>query len=87
MHIDDTEQTVQAVHIAIYAPIQPSYDIATYTADKTNNITCSICLEEQKINEQWTKLRCEHEFHKSCIINWLTVNNICPVCRHLIDTQ
>ena len=88
---DDIEYIAHTQHIEIYVPIEaveatePNYDVINYTVTKTNNITCSICLEEQKLNEHWTKLHCEHNFHKKCIRNWLHVNNICPVCRCLIN--
>lgn len=88
---DDIEYIAHTQHIEIYVPIEaaeatePNYDVINYTVTKTNNITCSICLEEQKLNEHWTKLHCEHNFHKKCIRNWLHVNNICPVCRCSIN--
>lgn len=88
---DNVEYIAHTQHIEIYVPIEaaeatePNYNVINYTVTKGNNITCPICLEEQKLNENWTKLHCEHNFHKKCISNWLHVNNICPVCRSLIN--
>ena len=42
---------------------------------------CSICLEEYNINKDIIKLKCNHEYHKKCIKEWLKVNNNCPQCR------
>jgi len=43
------------------------------------NTPCSICLE---INEKhWSKLPCQHQYHTECILNWLTQNPNCPICR------
>jgi hypothetical protein len=52
--------------------------------DNINNInTCSICLED--INNSNYKLKCNHEFHKSCIDGWLKKNTTCPICRsHIV---
>ena len=81
-----TEHVTQIRHTDIDIEIEQSYDIVNYIITTTNNTTCSICLEEQKINENWSKLLCEHEFHKKCIRDWLTINNVCPVCRRLINS-
>ena len=82
---DIVRYIAQIQHTEIYVPMEPSYDIINYTVTKTNNNTCSICLEEQQTGETWSKLYCEHEFHKKCINNWLHVNSICPVCRQSIN--
>lgn len=71
--------------LEIYVPIEVNYDTLDYKVVTENNIICSICLEEQVINENWTKLHCTHDFHKKCIKNWLEINNICPVCRCSIN--
>lgn len=47
--------------------------------------SCTVCQEESRagIREQYTRLRCEHYFHTSCIRRWLTTQSTrCPVCRH-----
>ena len=84
-HEVETRDVEQVPNIEIYVPIDPHYDVTNYTVEKINNITCSICIEEQKLNENWTKLYCGHDFHRKCIKDWLSVKNICPVCRHSIN--
>lgn len=43
---------------------------------------CLICLEKFEINDQVTKIHCNHIFHTICIKEWLLKeNNKCPVCR------
>jgi hypothetical protein len=43
---------------------------------------CLICLENFKINDQVTKIHCNHIFHTTCIKEWLLKENSkCPVCR------
>ena len=51
-----------------------------------NTESCPICLELMEINEnenvkELGSLECEHTFHKDCIIEWLKVQTICPMCR------
>ena len=43
--------------------------------------TCSICLDEYLNNDELFKLMCNHYYHKKCIIDWLTNNSSCPLCR------
>ena len=48
--------------------------------DKTES--CPICLETMEIGgNELGSMECEHTFHKNCIIEWLKVQNICPICR------
>ena len=43
---------------------------------------CSICMMSMKKGEKYSKLPCEHCFHKECITQWLEEYNYkCPVCR------
>lgn len=47
--------------------------------------TCVICLEEFVENTQVNQLRCNHIFHKECIMNWLRESGFCPICRFKIQ--
>ena len=44
---------------------------------------CPICLEE--LDEDITSLKCGHVFHTACILNVLTRQDKCPVCRKPIS--
>ena len=51
--------------------------IITENEDKT----CMICLSKVEIGETKGLLTCKHEFHHSCITDWLQYKNNCPICR------
>ena len=45
---------------------------------------CPICLDEIEDNDRYQLLRCQHVYHKKCILQWLGVSNTCPTCRQII---
>jgi len=45
-----------------------------------NNDICIICQEDDQKN--LVKInKCGHIFHNECLLEWLTRNNSCPICR------
>lgn len=50
--------------------------------DVQNHGECSICLEDIKDDLETTT--CYHKFHHSCLIEWKSINNCCPICRDRI---
>ncbi|PNT65451.1 LOW QUALITY PROTEIN: hypothetical protein BRADI_4g42671v3 [Brachypodium distachyon] len=47
---------------------------------------CVICLEEYEVGEELSVVPCEHrhEFHRSCLEQWLALSRLCPLCRHAL---
>ncbi|PSR98903.1 E3 ubiquitin-protein ligase RHG1A [Actinidia chinensis var. chinensis] len=44
--------------------------------------SCAICLEEYGSEEEVGSLKkCGHNYHASCIRNWLHMKNVCPICK------
>ena len=65
-----------------------SFDVKNYifkNEDDNLNDSCCICLEKFKENEQLKKLKCNHVFHKNCMINWFIEKMECPICRNNIS--
>lgn len=47
-----------------------------------DNEKCTICLDNIKLNQELTQLKCKHKFHKTCIKYWLLNQSTkCPICR------
>ncbi|GER47215.1 RING/U-box superfamily protein [Striga asiatica] len=42
---------------------------------------CVICLEEYKNMDDLGILTCGHDFHVGCIRKWLSMKNLCPICK------
>ena len=44
---------------------------------------CAICLEDfQGIDILKAFYKCDHIFHKKCLLDWLKKHNDCPYCKH-----
>ncbi|POO01630.1 43kDa postsynaptic protein [Trema orientale] len=44
--------------------------------------SCVICLEEyEDMDDVGTLKTCGHDFHVSCIKKWLSMKNLCPICK------
>lgn len=44
--------------------------------------TCVICLDEYRnMDEVGTVKACGHDYHVVCIRKWLSMKNICPICK------
>ncbi len=43
---------------------------------------CSVCLSS--LNDNISKLSCNHSFHTNCINEWFKVKDSCPLCRTCI---
>ena len=57
-----------------------------YPRNNFNNEKCIICDFDFCFNDTVIKLRCEHKFHKNCLINRLTARHSskCPTCKESI---
>lgn len=47
---------------------------------------CAICLDEVGQGEDRSTLECNHTFHKTCVILWLSRNQSCPHCRAAVNS-
>ncbi|CAB1320083.1 unnamed protein product [Coregonus sp. 'balchen'] len=46
--------------------------------------TCAVCLEDFKVKDELGVLPCQHAFHRKCLVKWLEVRCVCPMCNKLI---
>jgi hypothetical protein len=55
------------------------YDVEKHVGENT----CTICVSEYSSGESIVIMQCDprHFFHTECIIKWLKINSICPICR------
>ncbi|XP_069773859.1 RING finger protein 122 isoform X1 [Narcine bancroftii] len=47
--------------------------------------TCAVCLEDFKIKEELGVLPCQHAFHRKCLVKWLEIRCVCPMCNKPIS--
>ncbi|XP_064353777.1 RING finger protein 122 isoform X1 [Dromaius novaehollandiae] len=43
--------------------------------------TCAVCLEDFRAREELGVLPCQHAFHRRCLVKWLEVRCVCPMCN------
>jgi len=46
------------------------------------NTTCSVCYDDFIDQCEIIELPCKHVYHQSCIVKWLEIKLLCPLCRH-----
>lgn len=59
--------------------------VTPYNYDKDKGLTCPICFDEIKDNEDKIITPCLHCFHRQCLQEWMKRKFICPVCRNDIS--
>ncbi|XP_023803767.1 RING finger protein 122-like, partial [Cyanistes caeruleus] len=42
---------------------------------------CAVCLEDFRLQEELGVLPCQHAFHRKCLLKWLEVRCVCPMCN------
>ncbi|KAL6006831.1 hypothetical protein ACLOJK_032327 [Asimina triloba] len=48
---------------------------------------CAICLNDSTVGTEVARLPCKHIFHSECILRWLSMHHICPLCRFELPRQ
>uniref|UniRef100_A0A8B9KVG9 Ring finger protein 122 n=1 Tax=Astyanax mexicanus TaxID=7994 RepID=A0A8B9KVG9_ASTMX len=49
--------------------------------------TCAVCLEDFRIRDEIGMLPCQHGFHKRCLVKWLEVRCVCPMCNKPLSAR
>jgi len=54
-----------------------------------NEALCSICLSGYEKSDMAITTKCDHQFHRECLMKWLERqnNSECPVCRETLYTE
>jgi hypothetical protein len=88
------EEEEEKVDVEQPIPVEePSSDqqLESGTIDMSTTCTmCSICIDEFEAGERLTLLpRCQHAFHRDCIMPWLMERQgCCPLCKkHVLHAE
>ncbi|PON38436.1 43kDa postsynaptic protein [Parasponia andersonii] len=61
--------------------------VITEEHEKHDGLTCAICKDLLGIGTVVNRLPCNHLYHPSCILPWLSSRNSCPLCRYELPTD
>uniref|UniRef100_A0A8C9VFE5 Ring finger protein 24 n=1 Tax=Scleropages formosus TaxID=113540 RepID=A0A8C9VFE5_SCLFO len=60
---------------------QAHKELYAYKQVSTVMAICAVCLEEFKQKDELGVCPCKHAFHRKCLIKWLEVRKVCPLCN------
>ena len=76
-----TDERIKALEAALIQKNLTKEDIEIKLRENTESC-CSICLAEYEEGDTViSSTHCCHEFHKSCLLEWLKSHDCCPNCR------
>lgn len=61
--------------------------LCSFCLERNTNTECIICVESMAVGQTVIQLSCQHVFHESCAMQWLTQHHSCPYCRHELPTD
>lgn len=70
-----------ALGLHIRNNINTKLNIVSITVTEDSQEECPICKETYKTNDKICKNSCSHEFHFSCLEEWIKQNPSCPFCQ------
>lgn len=56
--------------------------IGKYVHGRVECEVCPICLEVFGYGKV-VRLSCGHCYHEECVVRWMKLSLVCPVCRHM----
>ncbi|RCV36418.1 hypothetical protein SETIT_7G317600v2 [Setaria italica] len=48
---------------------------------------CAVCLVGYEAGDKMRTMPCSHGFHEHCILGWLAVSRLCPLCRFALPAE
>ncbi|CAN6325776.1 unnamed protein product [Urochloa humidicola] len=48
---------------------------------------CGVCLDDFADGDRLRAMPCSHGFHESCIVRWLGISRLCPLCRFALPAS
>ncbi|KAG8074786.1 hypothetical protein GUJ93_ZPchr0006g45763 [Zizania palustris] len=72
------EQLAKCLNRSVYKKPNSDLEVNRTVVD---DVKCSICQEDYMEDEEVGRMQCEHQYHVSCIHEWLRQKNWCPICK------
>ncbi len=86
LELDSNVRRPVAAHVVNYLPV------SKFTLGNKQNFpeayqSCTICMCQFDINDEYMILPCLHRFHSTCIRPWFEQRNTCPNCKAKVESN
>ena len=72
--------------VSIPSAANNAYSVAPFGTLSNNNQTdCSICFEDFNPSDTIPLIKCGHIYHDVCLNKWLHKQNVCPLCKRVVE--
>lgn len=80
---DDIDESIRRyeARMADFDVVRPHPPLPSFVMMENSSDMCSVCRDRLVMFDEVTTLRCNHQFHHSCISPWAQQHNECPMCR------
>ncbi|CAN6357577.1 unnamed protein product [Urochloa humidicola] len=55
--------------------------------EQTREDECAVCLKSYEEGDKIKMMPCSHGFHGDCLLKWLGISRLCPLCRFVLQAE
>ncbi|CAN6339577.1 unnamed protein product [Urochloa humidicola] len=84
----DAGQDLRLHGVAIPASSEAIASLREMTVvEQTREDECAVCLKSYEEGDKIKMMPCSHGFHGDCLLKWLGISRLCPLCRFVLQAE